>query len=287
MPNDALLLTLDRATTSFAGLPPHRRSQRLLSRSGLPDLPATPPTAGFEQERRENLAAAAALQAWRQANQPEAIARRGGLRHRQPGGATLLWHRRSGALLGLGDRLAGRPHRRPLRRLATQRPEPLVRAAPAAAGSLFQAPARSSGWLRRAAAGAAAAAAGEALLWHRQQLAAHGGLTGARCMPPTAATPQPHPAEWSLERGQWDPELCAPSGAAGLLPVSWRPATPTSAHHGGAAFAVCRPGHARRSQAATLVRHCCSRVKPKCTYGTGRFLVMHTGSSIVRSDGAC
>jgi glycerol kinase len=139
-------------------------------------------------------------------------------------------------------------------------------------------------WLLREQDGAAAAAAGELrfgtvdswLLW---QLSGGGRHATDRSNASRTLL-------MDLERGEWDGELCEALGVPGaLLPEL----LPCAAH-----FATIAPGlpfagvpitaMLGDQQAATLGQSCLAPGQAKCTYGTGAFLVVNTGSTIRRSD---
>jgi len=285
MPNDALLLTLDQGTTSSRASLHTAAGQRLLSRSA--PLSCRHPADGWVEQDGEEIWASqlAALQALEQAISPEqrrAVAACGIANQRE---TTLLWHRRSGALLGPAivwqdGRTAGLCADWKRNGL-----EPLVRGRTGLLLDPYFSASKIVWLLREQPQAAAAAAAGELcfgtvnswLLWR---------LTGGQ----VHATDRSNASRtllMDLERGQWDPELCDAFGVpADLLPEL----RPCHADFGAITAGLPFAGVPIRAmlgdqQAATLGQNCLQPGEAKCTYGTGAFLVINTGSSIVRSDG--
>ncbi len=284
MPDDALLLTLDQGTTSSRASLHTAAGRRLLSRSA--PLRCRHPADGWvEQDGEEiwasQLEALAALERAITPEQRRAVAACGIANQRE---TTLLWHRRSGALLG--PAIVWQDGRTAGLCAAWKRAglEPLIRGRTGLLVDPYFSASKIVWLLREQPGAAAAAAAGEAcfgtvdswLLWH---------LTGGR----VHATDRSNASRtllMGLERGQWDPELCDALGVpAGILP-ELRPC-----HSRFGAIAADLPfagvpilAMLGDQQAATLGQSCLQPGEAKCTYGTGAFLVINTGETVVRSE---
>ncbi len=91
---------------------------------------------------------------------------------------------------------------------------------------------------------------------------------------------------WPLTGGGWDPELCALFGVPAAVLPEVRPCTAAfGVTHGvpGLPDGIPIHGMAGDQQAALFGQACFSAGQAKCTYGTGAFMVLNTGSEIVRS----
>jgi glycerol kinase len=92
---------------------------------------------------------------------------------------------------------------------------------------------------------------------------------------------------FDIESGQWSAELCELFGVPPHALPEVVPSTGIAAHTDPAAFlglAVPVAGIAGDQQAALFGQACFTVGAAKCTYGTGSFVLVNTGSSIVRSD---
>ena len=93
---------------------------------------------------------------------------------------------------------------------------------------------------------------------------------------------------YDLSTGQWSPELCdlfgVPMSALPQITASYGPLSRTDPR---AFLGIDAPitGIAGDQQAAMVGQTCFTRGSAKCTYGTGSFLLMHTGADIVTSHG--
>ncbi|MGO8959730.1 MAG: glycerol kinase GlpK [Streptosporangiaceae bacterium] len=91
---------------------------------------------------------------------------------------------------------------------------------------------------------------------------------------------------FDIEAGQWSAELCSLFGVPPHALPEVVPSTGVVAHTDPAAFlgmAVPIAGIAGDQQAAMFGQACFAPGSAKCTYGTGSFVLVNTGSSVVRS----
>ena len=92
---------------------------------------------------------------------------------------------------------------------------------------------------------------------------------------------------FDIAKGQWSAELCALFGVPPHALPEVVPSTGVIAHTDPAAFlglSVPVAGIAGDQQAALFGQACYAPGSAKCTYGTGSFVLVNTGSSIVRSQ---
>jgi len=92
---------------------------------------------------------------------------------------------------------------------------------------------------------------------------------------------------FDLEAGQWSAELCSLFGVPPHALPEVVPSTGVAAHTDPAAFlglSVPIAGIAGDQQAALFGQVCFKPGEAKCTYGTGSFVLVNTGTSVVRSD---
>ena len=92
---------------------------------------------------------------------------------------------------------------------------------------------------------------------------------------------------FDISAGQWSAELCSLFGVPPHALPEVVPSTGLAGHTDPAAFlglAVPIAGIAGDQQAALFGQACFAPGAAKCTYGTGSFVLVNTGSQIVRSD---
>ncbi|MEA5473401.1 glycerol kinase GlpK [Synechococcus sp. CCY9201] len=281
---EPLLLTLDQGTTSSRATLHTASGQRLLSCSA--PLTCRYPADGWVEQDGEEIwiSQLTALQQLEQALTPEqrrAVVAAGIANQRE---TTLLWERQSGALLGPAivwqdGRTAGicsHWRQEGLETLLRQRTGLLVD--PYFSASKIV-------WLLQHQAAAASAAANGSLCFGTVDSWLLWRLSDGQCH----ATDRSNASRtllMDLERGCWDPELCAALG----IPLEALP----ELHHSGDAFTTIAAGLPFAGvpvqavlgdqQAATLGQGCLQPGAAKCTYGTGAFLVSNTGPEIRRSS---
>jgi glycerol kinase len=92
---------------------------------------------------------------------------------------------------------------------------------------------------------------------------------------------------FDLESGQWSAEMCSVFGVPPHALPEVVPSTGVSGHTDPSAFlglSVPIAGIAGDQQAALFGQVCFAQGEAKCTYGTGSFVLVNTGASVVRSD---
>jgi glycerol kinase len=92
---------------------------------------------------------------------------------------------------------------------------------------------------------------------------------------------------FDLESGQWSAEMCSLFGVPPHALPEVVPSTGVAGHTDPSVFfGLSAPiaGIAGDQQAALFGQVCFERGEAKCTYGTGSFVLVNTGASVVRSD---
>jgi glycerol kinase len=282
MAGQALLLTLDQGTTSSRAAIYSAAGQRLLSCSApLPNL--YPADGWVEQDPQaiwsSQLAAMAALEQALTPEQRRAVAACGIANQRE---TTLLWQRGDG--IALGPAIVWQDGRTaPLcLQWKQQGLEPLIRQRTGLLADPYFSASKII-WLLEQHRAAARARAGELafgtvdswLLWQ---------LSGGR----RHATDRSNASRtllMDLEACRWDGELCEALGVPeALLPELLPSAASFGAIAADLPFAgVPITAMLGDQQAATLGQSCLLPGQAKCTYGTGAFLVINTGSHPCRS----
>ena len=282
MAGQALLLTLDQGTTSSRAAIHSADGRRLLSRSA--PLASTCPADGWvEQDPRaiwsSQLAAMAALEQALSPEQRRAVAACGIANQRE---TTVLWRRSDGHPLGPAivwqdsrtAPLCQQWKRQDLEPLLRQRTGLLADPYFSASKIVWLLEQHQAGGLARAGA-LAFGTVDSWLLWQ---------LSGGR----RHATDRSNASRtllMDLEARRWDGDLCA----ALEVPEPLLPELlPSAADFGAIAAELPFAGVPITAvlgdqQAATLGQSCLAPGQAKCTYGTGAFLVINTGSSPCRS----
>ncbi len=279
----ALLLSLDQGTTSSRAALYGADGRRLLSR-GAP-LEATYPADGWVEQRpeaiwRSQLEAMRALEDALTPEQRRAVAACGITNQRE---TTVLWRRGSGEPLGPAIVWQDGRTAPICARWKREGLEPMIRRRTGLLVDPYFSASKIA-WLLREQEATAAAVAGELrfgtvdswLLWRLS-----GGGRHATDRSNASRT-----LLMDLEQGRWDGELCEAMGVPeALLPELLPCAADFARIAPGLPFAgVPVTAMLGDQQAATLGQSCLTPGQAKCTYGTGAFLVVNTGSTIRRSD---
>ncbi|MCT0218994.1 glycerol kinase GlpK [Synechococcus sp. CS-1329] len=280
-----LLLSIDQGTTSSRAAVYTLEGQRLMSRSAV--LESRYPADGWVEQSAEAiwLSQLEALRLLEEALSPEqrrAVVACGIANQRE---TTVLWRRDSGeplapAIVWQDGRTAALCAEWKLAGL-----EPLIRARTGLLVDPYFSASKIVWLLREQPAVAAAAAAGQLCFGTVDSWLLHNLSADRRHA--TECSNASRTLLMDLEQLRWDPELCA---ALGVPPAALPDLLPSAGTFGtiaaGLPFAgVPISAMLGDQQAATLGQGCLTAGEGKCTYGSGAFLVINTGSTIHRSNG--
>jgi len=283
MAAQSLLLTLDQGTTSSRAALYSADGRRLLSRAA-PLVNTYPADGWVEQDPeaiwRSQLAAMTALEQALSPEQRRAVAACGIANQRE---TTVLWRRADGA--PLGPAIVWQDGRTaPLcQQWKRHGLEPLIRQRTGLLADPYFSASKIVWLLEQHGAGTRARAGELAfgtvdswLLWRLSAGRRHA----------TDRSNASRTLLMDLEACRWDGELCGALGVPeALLPELLPSAASFGTIAGGLPFAgVPITAVLGDQQAATLGQSCLRPGQAKCTYGTGAFLVINTGSSPCRSQ---
>ena len=283
------VMSIDQGTTSTRCILFDARAARVGRPAGAP---AALPAAGLGRARRRR-DLAQPRSAWcrealrrRRDQPPDQIAAVGIANQRE---TTVVWdraHRRPG---GQRDRLAGHPHRRAGRASSDAGPGPRFFRPRAACRSptYFSGPDRAGCWTTSTGCGERAER-GEVLFGTMESWLIWNLTGGAAALHLTDVTNASRTMLMNIRTLDWD------HGAAGVLRHPARHAARRSAPRPRSTAAARSASRASgsRPRSATSRRRCSARPasrpgEAKCTYGTGSFLLLNTGTDLVRSRTGC